>query len=189
MQRENRRIEYRAILDWEIAVTQLRFQTLSIFFAAVGFIVGFSNRPSKAVGVLLLAVTAGLWIIDLRNRDLLSRFRILGLEAEKRLFGEEGLLFEKRRGPQGKAVLGVLNTMGVMRAPKGSKSLRAEFIRAISFQVGIDVIFTSVASYAGWIVFRTWVSIAATLILVGVLWLVARSLPDPTREDLLSPTN
>src|SRR5262249_35209943 len=34
------RAEYRAISDYEIAVTQMRFQTLSIFLAAVGLIVG-----------------------------------------------------------------------------------------------------------------------------------------------------
>ena len=78
---EDRRLKYKTLVDYEIAMTQMRFQTLAIFLAAVGFIVGLGHY-SRWVGALLLSITLGLWIIDLRSRDMLSKFRDWGDAVE-----------------------------------------------------------------------------------------------------------
>lgn len=77
--RDDLRLEYQAVCDYELTVSKMRFQTLSLFLAAVGFIVGLSN-PTQAIGVLLLSLSFGLWIIDLRNRTLLNRYREMGVD-------------------------------------------------------------------------------------------------------------
>jgi hypothetical protein len=74
---EDRRLKYRTLVDYEIAMTQMRFQTLAIFLAAVGFIVGLGHY-SRWVGGLLLAITLGLWIIDLRSPRHAERVPRLG---------------------------------------------------------------------------------------------------------------
>jgi hypothetical protein len=86
---EDRRAKYRAVVDYEIAMTQMRFQTLAIFLAAVGFIVGLGHL-SRSIGALLLSITLGLWIIDLRSRDVLSKWRRVGATLEARMLAEEG---------------------------------------------------------------------------------------------------
>ena len=61
-------------------------QTLSLFLAAVGLMVGLGQK-SRSVGALLLLIGAGLWILDLRNRALLRAYRSIGMMVEQRMRG------------------------------------------------------------------------------------------------------
>jgi 4-amino-4-deoxy-L-arabinose transferase-like glycosyltransferase len=78
-------------------MTQMRFQTLAIFLAAVGFIVGLGHL-SRPTGALLFLLTLGLWIIDLRSRDRLSKWRDWGAMLEAPMGAAEGQLFSDRTG-------------------------------------------------------------------------------------------
>src|SRR4051812_28482061 len=83
-ERADLRAKHQAATDCERTTTQLRFQTLSLFLAAVGLIVGLGHQ-SRSVGALLLLIGAGLWILDLRNRALLQAYRKTGLIIEERM--------------------------------------------------------------------------------------------------------
>jgi hypothetical protein len=138
--RQDVRASHAAIASTEIAVTQLRFQTLTVYLAAVGFIVGL-GQPRRSIGALLLVITLGLWILDLRNRDLLSLFRTAGRLAEAQMDVENDAGYFQSRAP-GKvtaAQFGLLNQQ--IRVGAGVAGL-------ISFQVGIDVVFFGVMGYA-----------------------------------------
>lgn len=136
---EDRRLKYRALVDYEIAVTQMRFQTLAIFLAAVGFIVGLGHY-SRLVGGLLLAMTLGLWVIDLRSRDMLMKFRDWGEIVENGLLVRASRQFRDRTGVTPKVRFGlfVFPPLSIKRWPR----------RLIAFQVGIDIIFLGVIGFA-----------------------------------------
>jgi hypothetical protein len=158
------------MLDYELGLTNLRFQTLTIYFAAVGFIVGLNHNPSRAVGVLLLCVTVGLWTIDLRNRDMLTTFRTRGADVEEKLLGGQGALFARRQGPQQTAAFGFLNAQRRLCA---HNRVTRWLIRLISFQVGIDIVFISVAGYASWLGWHSWIAVGAVAAVALVLWCFA----------------
>jgi hypothetical protein len=135
---EDRRLKYRALVDYEIAMTQMRFQTLAIFLAAVGFIVGLGHY-SRWVGGLLLAITLGLWIIDLRSRDMLSKFRDWGAIVEDGLLVPESRQFRDRTGVAPEVRFGLFAIRW---------TIRGQPVRLIAFQVGIDIIFLGVIGFA-----------------------------------------
>jgi hypothetical protein len=81
-EREDLRVKHQGAIESERTTTQLRFQMLSLFLAAVGLLVGLGHQ-SRSVGVLLLVFTAGLWILDLRNRALLDLFREIGRPSKR----------------------------------------------------------------------------------------------------------
>lgn len=138
--REDVRANHAAIAGAEIAVTQLRFQTLTVYLAAVGFIVGL-GEPRRRIGALLLVITLGLWVLDLRNRDLLSSFRGAGRKVEQHMEVEAdaGYFQSRTPGQITRAQFGLLNQQTpVGRCVAG----------LISFQVGIDIVFFGVMGYA-----------------------------------------
>jgi hypothetical protein len=136
---EDRRLKYRALVDYEIAMTQMRFQTLAIFLAAVGFIVGLGHY-SRWTGGLLLAITLGLWIIDLRNRDMLSKFRDWGEIVEDGLLVPESRQFRDRTGVAQEVRFGLFFSR--------RWTIRGRARRLVAFQLGIDIIFLGVIGFA-----------------------------------------
>jgi hypothetical protein len=97
-QTEDRRAKYRAVVDYELAMTQARFQTLAIFIAAVGFVVG-RGHLSPSTGALFLLISVGLWIVDLRNRDVLVEWRSVGRDLEEEMLDGAGLDQTRPRAP------------------------------------------------------------------------------------------
>lgn len=135
---EDRHLKYRALVDYEIAMTQMRFQTLAIFLAAVGFIVGLGHY-SRWVGGLLLFITLGLWIIDLRSRDMLSKFREWGETVEDGLLVKKSRQFRDRVGVAPDVRFGLFAIRW---------TIRGRATRLVAFQVGIDIIFLGVIGFA-----------------------------------------
>jgi hypothetical protein len=118
-ERENLRTKFEAVAAIERSTTQLRFQTLSLFLAAVGLIVGFGHQ-SRAIGALLLVISIGLWILDLRNRDLLWTFRNIGMKLEERMNeingGSDGVFLDNPPGQLKEARFGLFIWQDAIRA-------------------------------------------------------------------------
>jgi hypothetical protein len=141
-QTEDRRAKYKAVVDYEIAMTQARFQTLAIFIAAVGFVVG-RGHLSRPTAALFLLITVGLWIVDLRNRDVLAKWRSVGRDLEEEMLdGDEldqtldgwGRLFPPERLGRNKELkLGVFAT---------KHPIKGRMAGVLVHQFGIDVIFS-----------------------------------------------
>jgi hypothetical protein len=136
-EREDRRAKYRAVVDYELAMTQARFQTLAIFLAAVGFVVG-SGHFSQALGAVLVFITLGLWVVDLRSRDSLRKWRASGAALEKRLLATEDQQFEERTGREEEVRFGLFST---------PLTITGWAAGLVSFQFGIDVIFSGVIGF------------------------------------------
>ena len=83
---ENLRTEYAVIGSYTIAMTGARFQTVAIYLAAVGLIVG-RGEPSHLTALLIFVVSVGLWVLDLRNRDVLGRLGERGSWIEREGWG------------------------------------------------------------------------------------------------------
>jgi hypothetical protein len=96
---EDRRVAYQVAAQYELAIGQWRFQLLSIYIAAVGVVIGFAHS-ARFVGAFLIGTTVGLWLIELRNRDLLRRYRPVGESLES---VDDGIF--RNRGPQDAAWL------------------------------------------------------------------------------------
>jgi hypothetical protein len=137
-EREDRRVKYRAVVDYELAMTQARFQTLAIFLAAVGFVVG-SGHFSRPLGAVLLFITLGLWIVDLRSRDVLSGWRSVGQELEGGMLAGEGGVFLGRNLPTEELMLGLFAT---------KRPVRGRMAGVLVHQVGVDVIFSAIIGFA-----------------------------------------
>jgi hypothetical protein len=147
-QTEDRRAKYKAVVDYEIAMTQARFQTLAIFIAAVGFVVG-RGHLSRPTAALFLLITVGLWIVDLRNRDVLAKWRSVGRDLEEEMLdGDEldqtldgwGRLFPPERLGRNKELkLGVFAT---------KHPIKGRMAGVLVHQFGVDVIFSAVIGFA-----------------------------------------
>ena len=103
------RTEYSVLGSYITGMTGMPFQTVTIFLAGVGLLASSDNEPSST-GALILVVSIGLWILDLRNRDVLRRLGDRGIQIERDVWhyedhGEAGhsgffLDREKRAGIQ-----------------------------------------------------------------------------------------
>ena len=142
---QNLRTEYAVIGSYVTAMTGLRFQLMGLYLAAVGFI--FSRgTPSSLNAALILGVSIGLWILDLRNRDLLARHGERGRKIERAWgYGEgafseaggDGFFHDEKVPPRLRIF--------VFEFP-GHRGMRWE--RVISHGVGIDLVFLGVIVYA-----------------------------------------
>jgi hypothetical protein len=130
---EDRRVAYQIAAQYELGIGQWRFQLLSIYLAAVGVIVGFGHS-ARFVGGLLVGITVGVFAIELRNRDLLRRYRPIGKKLE---VVDDGI-FRGRNATDEK-------TLAVLFF--NDRVLRGWPSRLVSFQVGIDLIFITVIAY------------------------------------------
>lgn len=136
------RTEYAVIGSYITAMTGMRFQTVTIFLAAVGLI-ATSGSQSPRAGGLILVLSLGLWILDLRNRDVLRRLGDRGIEIEKndwhyqdRAAGHSGFFLDRDR----RAGIHFL-----IWGPWYPPELLGRFVR---HAVAIDIVFFGVAVYA-----------------------------------------
>jgi hypothetical protein len=83
----------------------------------------------------------GLLVIDLRNRDLLRRYRPIGADLE---IVDNGIY--RARPSNQVAWFSILFFNDV--------ELRGRWARLVSFQLGIDLIFTTVIAYAVYLLAR-----------------------------------
>lgn len=81
----NLRAEYSVIGSYVTAMTGMRFQTVAIYLAALGLIVGRGTPPWPTL-LLIVVVSVGLWILDLRNREILRRLGDRGKDIEQRFW-------------------------------------------------------------------------------------------------------
>jgi hypothetical protein len=141
--RDDVRTEYAVIASYVTAMTGMRFQTVTIFLAAVGLIATAGNQ-SPRTGLLILVVSIGLWILDLRNREILRRLGARGSHIE-----EHEWRYEDRgaAGPSGffldgekRAGIRLLGLEPWVPHGLAGRALRHEF--------AIDVVFVGVAAYA-----------------------------------------
>lgn len=63
----------------------LRFQTLSLFLVAVGWIA--SAEPDRRNGGLLVGLTIGMWVLEARNRALSRKSAERALQIESVYWG------------------------------------------------------------------------------------------------------
>jgi hypothetical protein len=94
---ENLRTEYSVIGSYTTAMTGARFQTVAIYLAAIGLIVS-RGEPSRLTALLMLVVSFGLWVLDLRNRDVLERLGERGSRIESEDWGSRFDLNAKKGG-------------------------------------------------------------------------------------------
>jgi hypothetical protein len=137
------RAEYAVIGSYITAMTGMRFQTVTIFLAAVGLIASGGNQ-SPRTGLLILVLSVGLWILDLRNREVLKRLGDRGIQIEEREWhykdqgaaGSSGFFLDrdKRAGIR-------LLSLGPLVPP----DILGRFL---SHAFAIDVVFLGVAGYA-----------------------------------------
>jgi hypothetical protein len=85
---EDVRAEYSALTSFFNTVITFRFTTLSLYLAAVGFIV--SGALSKEKAALLLGMSVALWLLELRNRSLFYNLTERGIQIEREHWGYKG---------------------------------------------------------------------------------------------------
>jgi len=85
---EDIRTEYFALSSFFNTVITFRFTTLSLYLAAVGFIV--SGTLSKEKAALLLGISIALWLLELRNRSLFHNLAERGIQIEREYWGYRG---------------------------------------------------------------------------------------------------
>ncbi len=83
--RENLRTEYTALSSYHQTVASFRFTTLGFYLAAVGLIV--SGQPTKGKALLLLGLSITLYMVELRNRSLVTNIAQRGVEIERDYWG------------------------------------------------------------------------------------------------------
>ena len=84
---EELRAEYGVIGTYTTAMTSARFQTVAIYLAALGLILSRGGSPSQLTSLLILVVSIGLWLLDLRNRDVLFEVGERGTSIEEHDWG------------------------------------------------------------------------------------------------------
>lgn len=85
---ENIRTEYAALTSYGNQVVSFRFTLVSFYIAAIGLIM--SGEPSKTKLWLLLWISITLWLLELRNRALLSNLSERGMQIERLYWGYRG---------------------------------------------------------------------------------------------------
>lgn len=142
---DNLRTEYSVIGSYVTAMTGMRFQTMAIYLAALGLIVS-RGTPSSLGAALILVVSVGLWILDLRNRDVLERLGRRGVEIEHAWgyddavpsgMGGAGFFLDEK-------VPATLRVFWFDSRPVPTRVSR----RLISHAFGIDLVFLGVIGYA-----------------------------------------
>ena len=142
---EDLRAEYSVIGSYVTKMTGLRFQTMTIYIAALGFIVS-QGTPEWPTVLLILAVSLGLWILELRNRDLLHKL------------GERGRVIEgdywkypraSKTDDPGAGFFLDEDVPATLRIGTFVMTPKSERLgQLISHEFGIDLIFLAVIAYA-----------------------------------------
>jgi hypothetical protein len=138
----NLRAEYGVIGAYVTSLTSSRFQTVAIYLAAVGLLVGRAH-PSRAIALLLLLLSVALWLLELRNRDVLARHGERGIAIETQAWlggaagtgGAGGFFIDGAREPR----LFLLGRRGLLVPPR--------LACVVSHAFAIDLLFLSVIGY------------------------------------------
>jgi hypothetical protein len=117
--------------------------TVTIFLAGVGLLASSDNEPSST-GALILVVSIGLWILDLRNRDVLRRLGDRGIQIERDVWhyedhgeaGHSGFFLDREK------------RAGIQFLIWGPWYPRRDVGRLVRHAVGIDIVFLGVTGYA-----------------------------------------
>jgi hypothetical protein len=138
----NLRSEYSVIGSYVTAMTGMRFQTMAIYIAALGFVVS-RGAPKPSTLALILALSVGLWILDLRNREILRRLGDRGKEIEEAEWGypKSSAAFFRSRKVRAKLQIA---TFEIDPKCEGLRLPR----RFISHAFAIDLVFLTVIVYA-----------------------------------------
>jgi hypothetical protein len=141
---QNLRTEYAVLGSYITAMTGMRFQTVTIFLAAVGLIANSGNQTPRT-GALILAVSLGLWVLDLRNRDVLRKLGERGTQIER-----EAWQYREQASPD--ARFGFFLDRDVPARIRllawGPWAPPPWLGRFVTHAVGIDIVFLGVAAYA-----------------------------------------
>jgi hypothetical protein len=136
------RTEYSVLGSYITGMTGMRFQTVTIFLAGVGLLASSGNQSSRT-GALILVVSVGLWILDLRNRDVLRRLGDRGIQIEEAWHyndqgapGHDGFFLDREK------------RAGIQFLIWGPWYPRRDLGRFVRHAVGIDIVFLGVAGYA-----------------------------------------
>jgi hypothetical protein len=86
---ENIRTEYTALNSYGSLVVSFRFTLVGFFVAAVGLIAAVDFTKEKAALLLWLSIV--LWLLELRNRSLLSNLSERSMQIERQYWGYRGL--------------------------------------------------------------------------------------------------
>ena len=143
---EDLRAEYGVIGTYTTAMTSARFQTVAIYLAALGLILSRRGSPSPLTSLLILVVSVGLWLLDLRNRDVLWRLGERGTWIEQHAWGHskrakpttggDGFFLDSEVPPRLRLLM--THPVGVPTPVRW----------VISHAFGIDTIFLGVIGYA-----------------------------------------
>ena len=143
-QPEDLRTEYSVIGSYTNALTSARFQTVAIYLAAIGLIVS-RGKPDRLTAALILAISLGLWILDLRNRDVLWRLGERGIWIECKLW-DYPIDRDSKKGGRGFFLDG--------RVPARFRTLTSDPVPNpfprwfLTHAFGIDLVFLGVIGYA-----------------------------------------
>jgi hypothetical protein len=85
---ENIRAEYAALNSYGNQVVSFRFTLVGFYLAFIGLIMTGSPSVGKAFLILWLSIV--LWILELRNRALLSNLSERGMQIERDYWGYSG---------------------------------------------------------------------------------------------------
>ena len=94
--RETLRVQYAAVAARDIALGQWRFQAMVIFLAAAVLIAEHAAFSARALGSLLIVLSFGMLILDLRNRELVRQADTRRTALEEEL-GVEPLIVDRQR--------------------------------------------------------------------------------------------
>jgi hypothetical protein len=92
---EELRCEYQAIAQFLTATLAVRFTTLGFFAATAGFIFQCSSLEGNIRGPVILCLTIVVWLIEVKNRIILAKYRNRGEDIEKIWRSRCGTCFDK----------------------------------------------------------------------------------------------
>jgi hypothetical protein len=142
---ENLRAEYGVIGTSTTAMTTARYQTVAIYLAALGLILS-QGTPSQLTLVLILVVSVGLWLMDLRNRDLLLRLGERGTRIEKKAWKGRERKHPTTGGDGFFLDSGVPPRLRLLMADP--IAMPGQVSWAVSHAFGIDTVFLGVIGYS-----------------------------------------
>lgn len=154
---ENLRTEYTALSSYYNTVVTFRFTTLGFFLASVGLIV---NAPIKSChqGTLLLLITIGLWIVELRNRSLFRCLANRAIQIERDCWGYKHFtnayhpyysrMFKDKPDPEGDPTHSPTTRPRFEKTRIFGLSISHPVSGLFSHTIGIDIIYAGIVGYA-----------------------------------------
>lgn len=138
------RTEYKALVEYFGKIITFRFTTVSFFIAAVALVLGLAKPETYQTHhyLLLLALSLGAWVVELRNRSLSRNLEQRAHQIE-RVWAQEGErpFFTHMIPPHDSDWYPDRAQMLWFLLPP---------LRFITHTIGLDLIYLSVIAYSGW---------------------------------------